>query len=413
MIDKRKHKDLSFLRRKFFVEIRRGFLKVKRLFTSESVGPGHPDKICDQISDAILDECLRRDPDSHVACECFITTQLLIIGGEITGNIGKIDYEAIARKTLRDIGYTSEEIGINADTCKIEVVIKAQSPDIAMGVNRANKEIGAGDQGLMFGYACKDTKCYMPLPIYLAHELVKKANQKRLSGEFKWALPDMKSQISIDYADYNHLRVDSVLISVQHRQDANDAEFKHYIKEVIIKEVIEENHLNTDYKVLVNPTGRFVVGGPAGDTGLTGRKIIVDTYGGYARHGGGAFSGKDPTKVDRSASYAARYIAKNIVAAGLADKIEIQLSYAIGVAEPTSVSFKTFHTAHVSDEVIEKAIYHCFKLTPRGIIEMLQLKRPIYLATSTYGHFGRDDLDLPWEKLDKVDELKRFLKDNA
>jgi len=384
---------------------------MKRLFTSESVGPGHPDKICDQISDAILDACLAQDPKAHVACECFITGQFLVIGGEISGNIKDIDYAKIARDIIREIGYKDEKSGINPDTCEILVKIQKQSADIALGVNLADEEIGAGDQGSMYGYAVAETPNYMPLPIYLAHELIKKVDSKRRSGELKHALPDMKAQITVDYEDYDNPLIDTILVSVQHEESANFEEFKLSLKG-IIKEFIKENHLHGDYKVLINPTGRFVIGGPAGDTGLTGRKIIVDTYGGYARHGGGAFSGKDPTKVDRSAAYMARYIAKNLVAAGAAKKMEIQISYAIGIAEPTSVSFQTFSTAKVSDEIIAKAIQKFFRLTPKGIIETLDLERPIYQKTATFGHMGREDLDVPWEKLDKAEELKEFFKNN-
>lgn len=384
---------------------------MKRLFTSESVGPGHPDKICDQISDAILDACLAQDPKAHVACECFVTGQFLVIGGEISGNIRDIDYAKIARDIIREIGYKDEKSGINPDTCEIVIKIQKQSADIALGVNLADEEIGAGDQGSMYGFAVAETPNYMPLPIYLAHELIKKVDSKRRSGELKHALPDMKAQITVDYEDYDNPLIDTILVSVQHEESANFEEFKQSLKGVI-KEFINENHLHGDYKVLINPTGRFVIGGPAGDTGLTGRKIIVDTYGGYARHGGGAFSGKDPTKVDRSAAYMARYIAKNLVAAGAAKKMEIQISYAIGIPEPTAVSFQTFSTAKVSDEIIAKAIQKFFRLTPKGIIETLDLERPIYQKTATFGHMGREDLDVPWERLDKVEELKEFFKNN-
>ena len=384
---------------------------MKRLFTSESVGPGHPDKICDQISDAILDACLAQDPKAHVACECFVTGQFLVIGGEISGNIRDIDYAKIARDIIREIGYKDEKSGINPDTCEIVIKIQKQSADIALGVNLADEEIGAGDQGSMYGFAVAETPNYMPLPIYLAHELIKKVDSKRRSGELKHALPDMKAQITVDYEDYDNPLIDTILVSVQHEESANFEEFKQSLKGVI-KEFINENHLHGDYKVLINPTGRFVIGGPAGDTGLTGRKIIVDTYGGYARHGGGAFSGKDPTKVDRSAAYMARYIAKNLVAAGAAKKMEIQISYAIGIPEPTAVSFQTFSTAKVSDEIIAKAIQKFFRLTPKSIIETLDLERPIYQKTATFGHMGREDLDVPWERLDKVEELKEFFKNN-
>ena len=375
----------------------------KILFTSESVSEGHPDKVCDQISDAILDACLQQDPNSRVACECFATTNLLIIGGEITTQ-AKVDYEAIARDVLNQIGYTHEDIGMDAQNCEIKVVLDTQSPDIALGTN---VEIGgAGDQGIMFGYACNETEGYMPLPVSIAHHLIRYATKKRHEGEFKWARPDMKSQVTIDYTDPLHPRIDTILMSVQHDPDFHEGEFKNYISQVIMKDVVEKYHMNTDYRVYINPTGRFVIGGPHGDTGLTGRKIIVDTYGGSARHGGGAFSGKDPSKVDRSAAYMARYMAKNIVAAGLCDRIEIQLSYAIGVKEPTSVYIETYGTEKVEKEKILQAIHHEFDLTPQGIIQTLQLLKPLYFQTAVLGHFGRDIF--PWEQLDKVDVLKSY-----
>lgn len=378
----------------------------KNLFTSESVSEGHPDKLCDQISDAILDECLRQDKYSRVACECFATTNLLVIGGEITTN-AKVDYEAVARDVMRRIGYTAEDLGIDADTCEIKVVMDTQSSDIALGTN---VEVGgAGDQGIMFGYATNETETYMPLPISIAHELVRYASELRHNGTFKHARPDMKSQVTIDYTDENNPKVDTILMSIQHDPDFNEEEFKTFIKEKIMKEVVRKHHMNEDYKVFINPTGRFVIGGPHGDTGLTGRKIIVDTYGGMARHGGGAFSGKDPSKVDRSAAYITRYIAKNIVAAGLCDRIEIQLSYAIGVKDPTSVHVDTYGTGKVADEVILDAIKKEFDLTPQGIINTLDLLNPIYGPTAAYGHFGRTDVEFPWEKLNKVEDLKKYL----
>lgn len=380
----------------------------KNLFTSESVSEGHPDKLCDQISDAILDECLRQDKYSRVACECFVTTNLLVIGGEITTN-AKVDYEAVARDVMRRIGYTAEDLGIDADTCEIKVVMDTQSSDIALGTN---VEVGgAGDQGIMFGYATNETETYMPLPISMAHELVRYASELRHNGTFKHARPDMKSQVTIDYTDENNPKVDTILMSIQHDPDFNEEEFKTFIKEKIMKEVVRKHHMNEDYKVFINPTGRFVIGGPHGDTGLTGRKIIVDTYGGMARHGGGAFSGKDPSKVDRSAAYITRYIAKNIVAAGLCDRIEIQLSYAIGVKDPTSVHVDTYGTGKVADEVILDAIKKEFDLTPQGIINTLDLLNPIYGPTAAYGHFGRTDVEFPWEKLNKVEDLKKYLAD--
>lgn len=378
----------------------------KNLFTSESVSEGHPDKLCDQISDAILDECLRQDKYSRVACECFVTTNLLVIGGEITTN-AKVDYEAVARDVMRRIGYTAEDLGIDADTCEIKVVMDTQSSDIALGTN---VEVGgAGDQGIMFGYATNETETHMPLPISMAHELVRYASELRHNGTFKHARPDMKSQVTIDYTDENNPKVDTILMSIQHDPDFNEEEFKTFIKEKIMKEVVRKHHMNEDYKVFINPTGRFVIGGPHGDTGLTGRKIIVDTYGGMARHGGGAFSGKDPSKVDRSAAYISRYIAKNIVAAGLCDRIEIQLSYAIGVKDPTSVHVDTYGTGKVADEVILDAIKKEFDLTPQGIINTLDLLNPIYGPTAAYGHFGRTDVEFPWEKLNKVEDLKKYL----
>ena len=378
----------------------------KNLFTSESVSEGHPDKLCDQISDAILDECLRQDKYSRVACECFATTNLLVIGGEITTN-AKVDYEAVARDVMRRIGYTAEDLGIDADTCEIKVVMDTQSSDIALGTN---VEVGgAGDQGIMFGYATNETETYMPLPISMAHELVRYASELRHNGTFKHARPDMKSQVTIDYTDESNPKVDTILMSIQHDPDFNEEEFKTCIKEKIMKEVVRKHHMNEDYKVFINPTGRFVIGGPHGDTGLTGRKIIVDTYGGMARHGGGAFSGKDPSKVDRSAAYITRYIAKNIVAAGLCDRIEIQLSYAIGVKDPTSVHVDTYGTGKVADEVILDAIKKEFDLTPQGIINTLDLLNPIYGPTAAYGHFGRTDVEFPWEKLNKVEDLKKYL----
>ncbi len=377
----------------------------KKIFTSESVSQGHPDKVCDQISDAILDACLELDPHARVACECFATTNLVVIGGEITMN-GHVDYEQIAREVLKEIGYDDDDKGMDYREAAIQVVIHKQSPDIAMGTNL---EVGgAGDQGLMFGYASNETKNYMPLPISIAHHLVRDATAKRKSGEFKNARPDMKSQVTIDY-DGDHPRIETILMSIQHDPDFDETSFKKYIYENIMVPVANEYGLNTDFKVLINPTGRFVIGGPHGDAGLTGRKIIVDTYGGMARHGGGAFSGKDPSKVDRSAAYMTRYIAKNLVAAGFADRLEIQVSYAIGVKEPVSISVETFGTQKVSDETILQAIRENFDLTPQGIITSLDLTRPIYAQTAAHGHFGRDDIDLPWEKLDKVENLKKYL----
>lgn len=376
----------------------------KILFTSESVSEGHPDKVCDQISDAILDACLKEDPNSRVACEVFATTNLVVIGGEITTN-ANVDFEAIARETLIEIGYTSDDIGIDGHHCEIKVVLDKQSQDIALGTNETVG--GAGDQGIMFGYACNETEQLMPLAIALAHDLVYEASLQRKNGTFKWARPDMKSQVTIDYT--HEPRIDTILMSCQHDPDYDEAAFKNHIKTAIMDKIATKYGLNTDFQVFINPTGRFVIGGPHGDTGLTGRKIIVDTYGGYARHGGGAFSGKDPSKVDRSAAYMCRYIAKNIVAAGLCDKCEIQLSYAIGVKEPTSVYVNTFNTEKIDHDIILHAIKEEFDLTPQGMIQTLDLKRPIYHYTASYGHFGKLEAILPWEKLDKVENLKVYL----
>lgn len=384
----------------------------KLLFTSESVSEGHPDKVCDQISDAILDACLKVDPYAHVACECFITTEHLVIGGEIT--VAKpVDYEAIARDVLRKIGYTSPELGIGADTCRIDVLIKTQSPDIAQGVNRGSiEQQGAGDQGIMFGYACSESEGYMPLALVVAHKLVRVATLLRKEGKFKYARPDMKSQVTVDYTDSNNLRIETVLMSVQHDPDVDMNEFTQFIKNEIMIPVVKSFGLNDDFNVLINPTGRFVVGGPMGDTGLTGRKIIVDTYGGVACHGGGCFSGKDPSKVDRSAAYVARYIAKNLVASGIAKRMEIQLSYAIGVAEPLSIAVSTFGTSLYSNEYILSMIKAIFDCRPGSIIKNFHLLEPTfhYEDLASYGHFGRPDLDLPWEKLDKVNEIQNYLK---
>ncbi len=389
--------------------------KERFLFSSESVSEGHPDKVCDQIADAILDACLAQDPWAHVACEVFATTEYVLIGGEITCAGNPIPYEQIARDTLRRIGYTSPEKGIGCDTCKIDVKVKAQSPDIAQGVNRGDiLEMGAGDQGIMFGYATNESEGYMPLPISIAHKLVRTATTLRKEGKFEGARPDMKSQVTIEYTE-NGPKIDTVLMSIQHEPDVNMDSFKSYVVENIMKPVARSFGLNDDFKVLINPTGRFVIGGPEGDTGLTGRKLIVDTYGGSSRHGGGAFSGKDPSKVDRSASYYARYIAKNLVAAGAADRLEIQLSYAIGVAKPLSFSLSTFGTKHVDDEVILEAIDKFFDARPGAIITNLHLNKPTwkYADVCNYGVFGRPDIELPWEKLDKVEELKKFFAEHS
>lgn len=381
----------------------------KRLFTSEAVSEGHPDKVCDQIADAILDACLKGDPSSHVACEVFATKEFILISGEITSK-SHVDYEKIARSVLKDIGYTNPELGIGADTCEILVKIQEQSPDIAQGVRKDDFLLqGAGDQGIMFGYATNETKNYMPLAISIAQRLVQKATALRKEGAFRSARPDMKSQVTIDYTN-EQPRIDTILMSIQHDPDFDESAFRAYVHDEIMVAVAEEFHLNTDFRTFINPTGRFVIGGPAGDTGLTGRKLIVDTYGGASRHGGGAFSGKDPSKVDRSASYYARYIAKNLVAAGAADRLEIQLSYGIGIAEPISIGVETFKTGHVSNEIILKAIRTFFDARPGAIIHAFSLTEPsfAYRDTANYGCFGREELSLPWERLDKIEDLKKF-----
>ena len=384
----------------------------KRLFTSESVSEGHPDKVCDQIADAILDECLRLDPKAHVACEVFATKEYVLIGGEITLHGGvSVDYENIARKVLREIGYTSPELGIGCDSCTIDVRVNTQSLDIAQGVDRGDVlEQGAGDQGIMFGYATDESSGYMPLAIGIAHKLVRLASSMRKAGDFPHARPDMKSQVTIDYTVPGSPRIQTILMSVQHDENISMEELRSFLHDKIMVPVASSFGLNTDFDYLVNPTGRFVIGGPLGDTGLTGRKLIVDTYGGYSRHGGGAFSGKDPSKVDRSASYYARYIAKNIVAAGLAKKAEVQLSYAIGVARPMSICLDTFGTSVVPEGKILEAVDRIFDARPGAIIQSFGLTHPSfsYRDSCIYGCFGRPDLDLPWEKTDKVEELKTF-----
>lgn len=387
-------------------------MKFKHLFTSESVSEGHPDKVCDQISDAILDAVLALDKDARVACETFATKDYILISGEITAKAHP-NYEQIARNVLINIGYVAEELGINGHTCQIDTRINTQSPDIKMGVDRGKAELqGAGDQGMMFGYASNENEGYMPLAIVIAHKLVRTASQLRKNGQFKWARPDMKSQVTIDYTQPRKPRIDNILMSIQQDPDCDAAEFKTFIHEQIMLPVVRAFGLNEDFSFLVNPTGRFEVGGPAGDTGLTGRKIIVDTYGGYARHGGGAFSGKDPSKVDRSAAYMARYIAKNLVAAGVAKRLEIQLSYAIGLPSPLSVSVSTFKTSRYSDDVILDIINKFFDCRPGIINQNFQLTTPNfkYQDIAAYGHFGRQDLNLPWERLDKVKEIKQELK---
>ena len=375
-----------------------------KVFTSEAVSEGHPDKVCDQISDAILTECLRKDKNAHVACETMVGEDKLIIGGEITMN-GNVDYVDVAKKVLKDIGYTSHEIGFDTDNASYEVLIKKQSSDIFNAVNK--KEIGAGDQGIIFGYAVDETKNYMPLTLEIASKILIKATEKRKLGEFKWARPDMKSQVSVEYGDKN--RIDTVLVSVQHDSDFNEEEFRKYIKENIVEEVLKEYDVIKDnYRLIVNPSGRFVIGGPRGDFGLTGRKIIVDTYGGRGHHGGGAFSGKDPTKVDRSAAYYCRYVAKNIVASGLAKECEVQVAYAIGMSVPVSLNVFTYGTSKVSDLEICKMIKDVFDFRPGHIISNLKLLDLNYRELARNGHFGKENMDLPYERLDKVDEIKKY-----
>ena len=393
----------------------------KYIFTSESVTEGHPDKICDNISDAILDACMAQDPMSRVACETATCTGFVLVTGEITTK-ANVDYAAVVRDTVRQIGYDSSEKGFDANTCAVMVALDRQSPDIAMGVDKAleAKEntmtdeqleaIGAGDQGMMFGYATNETSEYMPYAISLAHKLTRKLTEVRKNGTLPYLRADGKSQVSVEYDENGRpIRLEAVVISSQHDDKVSQEQIHKDVRKHVIDAVVDPAMVDENTKIFINPTGRFVIGGPQGDAGLTGRKIIVDTYGGAARHGGGAFSGKDCTKVDRSAAYAARYVAKNIVAAGLADKCEIQLSYAIGVAQPTSVLVDTFGTGKVSNEKLVEAIRENFDLRPAGIIKMLDLRRPIYKQTAAYGHFGRDDLDLPWERTDKVDVLKALL----
>ena len=374
--------------------------------TSESVGEGHPDKMADQISDAILDAIIEQDKGCRVAVETLVKTGLVVLGGEIT-TTANVDYEAIARRTIKRIGYDKEELGFDDQSCEVLVAISKQSPDIAMGVDRSDeKEQGAGDQGLMFGYATNETKQLMPATIQLSHQLVKKHADVRRSGELGWLRPDAKSQVTILFHDGKPKSIDTVVLSTQHDEDVSIDDIQAGVMEHIIKPILPEELLSDTTQYLINPTGNFIVGGPVGDCGLTGRKIIVDTYGGMARHGGGAFSGKDPSKVDRSAAYAARYVAKNIVAAGLADRCEIQVSYAIGVAKPTSVRVKTFGTEKVSEEKIVHLVNENFDLTPYGIMNMLDLLQPIYEKSAAYGHFGREDEEFPWEKTDRSDALK-------
>lgn len=393
----------------------------KRLFTSESVTEGHPDKMCDQISDAILDALLEQDPMSRVACETATTTGLVLVMGEITTN-AYVDIQKIVRDTVREIGYTRGKYGFDAETCAVITAIDEQSSDIAMGVNKAleAKEntmsdaeieaIGAGDQGMMFGYASNETEEYMPYPIALAHKLSHRLTEVRKDGTLPYLRPDGKTQVTVEYDEEGRpLRLDAVVLSTQHDPEVTQEQIHEDIKKYVFDAIIPGNMIDAETKFFINPTGRFVIGGPHGDSGLTGRKIIVDSYGGYARHGGGAFSGKDCTKVDRSAAYAARYVAKNLVAAGLADKCEVQLSYAIGVAHPTSIQIESFGTGKLSDQKLTEIVRENFDLRPAGIIKMLDLRRPLYKQTAAYGHFGRNDLDLPWERLDKTEELKKYL----
>ncbi|SFL88790.1 methionine adenosyltransferase [Paenibacillus sp. 1_12] len=391
----------------------------RRLFTSESVTEGHPDKICDQISDSVLDAFLANDPNARVACEVSVATGLVLVIGEISSQSEYVDIQAIARQTIKEIGYTRAKFGFDSQTCAVLVSLNEQSADIAQGVNRALEAregqmsdeeieaIGAGDQGMMFGFAVNETPELMPLPISIAHQLSRRLTEVRKNGTLPYLRPDGKTQVTVEYDGDIPVRVDAIVVSTQHSEDTTLEQIQADIKEHVIKPIVSEKLLDADTKYFINPTGRFVIGGPHGDAGLTGRKIIVDTYGGYARHGGGAFSGKDPTKVDRSGAYAARYVAKNIVAAGLADKCEVQLAYAIGVARPVSIAVDTFGTGKVSEEKLVEVVRAHFDLRPAGIIKELGLRKPIYKQTAAYGHFGRTDIDLPWERTDKAELLKR------
>lgn len=389
----------------------------RSLFTSESVTVGHPDKICDQISDAILDAIIEKDPNARVACETSVTTGLVLVSGEITTSC-YVDIPKIVRKTIKDIGYTRAKYGFDAETCAVLTSIDEQSPDIAMGVDEALEKregamseeeieaIGAGDQGLMFGFACNETEELMPLPISLAHKLARRLHEVRIDGTLPYLRPDGKTQVTVEYEGDRPVRIDAIVVSTQHADNITLTQIKEDLTKHVIMPIVPQDMLDDRTKIFINPTGRFVIGGPQGDAGLTGRKIIVDTYGGYARHGGGAFSGKDPTKVDRSAAYAARYVAKNIVAAGLADKCEVQLAYAIGVARPVSIRVETFGTGKVNEDKLVELVKKHFDLRPAGIIRQLDLRRPIYRQTAAYGHFGRTDIDLPWEHTDLADVLR-------
>lgn len=395
--------------------------KNRHLFTSESVSDGHPDKIADQISDAILDAIISKDPDARVACETTVTTGLVLVAGEITTSV-YVDIPKIVRDTIKEIGYTRAKYGFDAETCAVLTAIDEQSPDIAQGVDEALESrsgneidaaieaIGAGDQGLMFGFATDETEELMPLPIFLAHGLARKLTELRKTNELDYLRPDAKTQVTVEYDEFNQpVRIDTIVVSTQHHPDITQEQIAKDLHTHLFPEVIDASFLDEDTKYFINPTGRFVIGGPLGDAGLTGRKIIVDTYGGYARHGGGAFSGKDPTKVDRSGAYAARYVAKNIVAAGLAKKVEVQVAYAIGVARPVSISIDTYGTSDYSEQELIDGVNALFDLRPAGIIHMLDLRRPIYRQTAAFGHFGRSDLDLPWERTDKAEALKKLI----